>query len=328
MEEKKEVAEVATITAPGLTVRDLKSRVQLIQEVMRSVMKEGTHYGKIPGCPKPSLWKPGAEVLNMTFSIAVESLVENLSEADEKRYRVTCTAFSSAGVKLGSAVGECSSGEEKFKWRKPVCDQEWEESPVDRRREKWVKGYQGQPEKKIKQVRMESDDQANTILQMADKRAFVAVTRKVTAASDIFTQDIEDMEHIPEDGEATTTATPKPQPKKEAMDIAGFREITSKFAQKCRGCEGDIKVGDKAMYNQKIKGVYHPACLAPKEETPTLKAVTPAIIANLEKMAIASGTKLIDRIGSDGLQELDQIQPKYAEELLKEFAEIIDGKNQ
>lgn len=171
-----------------LTERDIRENVNLIQRVMKAVMKKDVHFGIIPGCPKPSLFKPGAEKIASTFRIAVTSDVQDLSTADEKRYRVTCTAYAVNGNKLGSSIGECSSSEEKYRWRRPVCDAEWESADSDRKREKWLRdGSQ------IKQIRTEPSDLANTILQMADKRAYVAVVRKVTAASDVFTQDIEDL---------------------------------------------------------------------------------------------------------------------------------------
>lgn len=171
-----------------LTERDIRENVNLIQRVMKAVMKRDVHFGIIPGCPKPSLFKPGAEKIASTFRIAVTSDVEDLSTSDEKRYRVTCTAYAVNGNKLGSSIGECSSSEEKYRWRRPVCDAEWESTEGDRRREKWLRDGT-----KIKQMRTEPSDLANTILQMADKRAYVAVVRKVTAASDVFTQDIEDL---------------------------------------------------------------------------------------------------------------------------------------
>ena len=113
------------------------------------------------------------------------------------------------------------------------------------------------------------------------------------------------------------------------MDIAGFKEITSKFDGFCQGCNEPVKQGDKVMYNPKLKGVYHKACLTPKEApVSSLKEVTPALIKNLEKMAEAAGKKLIDRIGLDGLESVDQISPKYAEELLAEFAKILDTRKE
>lgn len=185
--------EIITVksSTPTLTARQIRAQVNLIQEVLKEVMKEGTHFGVIPGCPKPSLFKPGAEKIAVTFRIAVTSEVEDLSTSDYKKYRVTCTAYAQDGTKLGSAVGTASSNETKYQWRKPVCDQEFEECDIDRKREKWINTKNGPI--KIKQIKTECDDLDNTILQMADKRAYVAVVRKVTAASDVFTQDIEDL---------------------------------------------------------------------------------------------------------------------------------------
>jgi hypothetical protein len=181
----------------ALTVEQIREQVNLIQKVMKSFMKEGVHFGKIPGCPKPSLWKPGAEKIATTFRISVgTSSVENLSTDDFVKFKVTATAM--YGDKfIGSSTGICSSNEEKYRWKKPTCSEEWDEYPEDRKREKWIKEHwkdgKKVPAQKIKQIRTEPADLENTILQMADKRAYVAVVRKVTAASDVFTQDIEDL---------------------------------------------------------------------------------------------------------------------------------------
>lgn len=203
---------LATIEGTPLSAASIRAQVNLIQEVMQSVMKEGTHYGTIPGTPKPSLWKPGAEKLLSTFRIAVDPRVEDLSTSDCIRYRVTAVARSmGSGVELGSAIGECSSDEEKYRWRGIVCQQEFDETPEDRRRSKWKKGKNNSTYQ-AKQVRTEPADIANTVLKMAAKRAEVAVTLRVTAASDIFTQDIEDLppELRPNEDEAPASV-PMPQ---------------------------------------------------------------------------------------------------------------------
>lgn len=172
----------------------IRAQVNLIQEVMKSVMKDGVHYGVIPGTPKPSLYKPGAEKILSTFHIAIEPIVEDLSTPDEAHYRVItrATAMGSATF-LGSGVGEASSAEEKYQWREVVCDEEWEATPEDRKRIKWKKGFGGKPAYSVRQVRTNVADIANTVLKMAKKRSQMDVTLTVTAASDVFAQDIEDL---------------------------------------------------------------------------------------------------------------------------------------
>lgn len=177
----------------AMTAVEMRAQVQRIQQVMRAVMKDGTHYGKIPGAgDKKSLFKPGAEVLCSTFRIAPTYRVEDLSSDDVVRYRVTCVGtHQTTGIVLGEGMGEASSNEEKYRWRAAVCDEEFDETPEDRRRLKWRRGQSGAYS--IKQVRTEPADIANTVLKMACKRAQVAMSLNVTAASDIFTQDLEDM---------------------------------------------------------------------------------------------------------------------------------------
>lgn len=173
------------------TAMDIRAHVNLIQEVMQAVMKKDTHYGIIPGCKKPSLWKPGAEVLFTTFHISVDQVVDDLSTPDEARFRVTARATSHGGIHLGSAVGEASSDEEKYKWREIICQEEYDATPENRRRDKWKNGRQGPY--MVQQLRTNIADCRNTVVKMAAKRASVALALQVTAASDIFTQDIQDL---------------------------------------------------------------------------------------------------------------------------------------
>lgn len=177
-----------------LTAANIRAQVNLVQEVMKAVMKEGTHFGTIPGTPKPSLWKPGAEVLAATFRIAVSYRIEDLSTSDIVRYRVTAVGVhQTTGIVMGEGMGECSSGEAKYKWRKATNRKEFDATTEDRRRVQYGYNKNERKEFEILQVRTEAADLANTVLKMACKRAQVAMTLNVTAASDIFTQDIEDL---------------------------------------------------------------------------------------------------------------------------------------
>ena len=180
------------------SIGEIKDGIQSLQKVMKEVMKEDIHYGVVPGCgKKPALLKPGAEKIMATFRIAPIFDIEDLSTEDEARFRViTKGTYSPTGNFLGQGVGECSSNEEKFKWRASVCNEEFEATPEARRRIKWKKGWNG-PATSIKQVRDSHTDKANTVLKMAKKRSCIDMVLTVTAASDIFAQDI-DENHVPE----------------------------------------------------------------------------------------------------------------------------------
>lgn len=189
---RRESAGLVAAEAHRFSAAEIRERVNLVQEVMRAVMKEGVHYGKIPGTPKPTLYKPGAEVLCVAFRIAPSYRVEDLSSDGVARFRVTCVGTHQvSGTVLGEGLGECSSAEEKYKWRKAICAEEFELTLDTMRRLKFGKGDRGIY--KVTQIRTEAADQANTVLKMACKRAKVAMTLDVTAASDMFTQDIEDL---------------------------------------------------------------------------------------------------------------------------------------
>ena len=224
-----------TLTAP-----QVRAQVQLVQQVMDSVMKEGTHYGTIPGTDKPSLLKAGCEVLMTTFRIAVEPRIEDLSTADEIRYRVHCTGtHQTTGTVMGTGIGECSSNEEKYKWKRSN-DREFDNTAEDRRRIKYAYNRQKREEYEIKQVRTEPADVANTILKMAKKRALVDFTLTALAASDCFAQDLEDIpEEIRDNGEQERKVVQQPKAKSEAKAPAGDPDKRLE--------PGQVKVVQKAL---------------------------------------------------------------------------------
>jgi hypothetical protein len=178
----------------SLATSEVIARAKQIREVMESVMKKDVHYGVIPGTQKPTMYQPGADVLAVTFRIAPKiGRLEDLSSDDDVRYRITVQGFHQiSGEMLAEGVGECSSNEEKYRWRKPVCDEEWKETAEDRRREKWARGQGGKTYKQ-KQIRTSPADVANTVLKMAVKRGKIAMILNATAASDVFAQDLEDL---------------------------------------------------------------------------------------------------------------------------------------
>lgn len=221
-----DVAVVERQQGGALSAVQIRDRVNLIQQVMRSVMKEGVHYGTLPGIDKPALLKPGAELLCMTFQIAPSYFVQDLSGPDEIRYAVSCKGtHQQTGVELGEGIGECSSNEEKYKWKK-AYNREFDATPEARRRVKYGYNKQKQQEYEIKQIRTEPADVANTIRKMGAKRAQVAMTLTVLAAGDMFNQDLEEMspelrESLTEGEQKKTVKEPKAKAKPEAKAEPG-----------------------------------------------------------------------------------------------------------
>lgn len=182
--------------APMLTRDQVLKNRDTVRQVMSGVMVKGKHYGVIPGTgDKPNLLKPGAEVLLSTFRISTTLAVEDMSDEDEIRYRVVVKGMHGpSGVDLGEGIGECSSNESKYKWRKASCQQEWDEADRDRRRVKWSTPSGGGEAYAVLQVRTEPADMANTVLKMAKKRALIDFTLTALAVSDMFSQDLEELE--------------------------------------------------------------------------------------------------------------------------------------
>lgn len=209
-----EVVAAGQTELSAMSVDNLVRQVVLIQEVMKSVMQDGQHYGVIPGTPKPSLYKPGAEKLGMVFRMAPRftTTMRDLGRF-HREYEVVCELSGiNNGIFLGSGVGSANTMEAKYRYRKAEqkCPKCGKETIIKGKKEYgggWLcyakKGGCGAKFKdgdttieNQNMGRVEHDNPAdyfNTILKMAKKRAFVDAILTATAASDIFTQDVEDM---------------------------------------------------------------------------------------------------------------------------------------
>ena len=175
----------------------LKARIQAIQQLMNDVLKKDVDYGIVPGMPKgtkPCLFKAGSEQILAMFRIAVDPVVEDLSTDDCFRYRVTTRLTDvRTGEFLGAGVGEASTNETKYKWKRVYSVKEFENTPADRRKEKFsqYRDDHGQWVDRVDMlVRQEPADLANTVLKMAKKRSQVDGTLTVTGASSMFDQDL------------------------------------------------------------------------------------------------------------------------------------------
>jgi len=220
--------EPLALETAAMSVEGIKAQVALIQNVMADVMQEGEHYGTIPGCDKPSLLQPGAEKLGLTFRLAPEFSIETSDLGKGHReHRVTCSlTHIPTGQRIGQGVGSCSTMESKYRYRN---DSDFEVTgdpiPKDAKERKREYRKQGFGMRKVESVwewvrykeerKVENPDIAdtyNTVLKMAKKRAHVDAIKSATAASDIFTQDVEDMD-LPAPAEAPA---PKREPRKAA----------------------------------------------------------------------------------------------------------------
>lgn len=187
---------VAASTPRGIVELATSSAVihKLIKAIMVGPSEKnplGVHYGKIPGTPKPTLYKAGAEKILATFRIATDFEVTDLSTDDCIRYRVKVIGVLPSGEIIGYGIGECSTDEEKYRWKKPACDDEWHAADATMRREKFS-AYNGKTQK-TKQIRTNPADLGNTVLKMAKKRGMIDMVLTSTAASDVFDQDLEDL---------------------------------------------------------------------------------------------------------------------------------------
>lgn len=298
--------------AGRMAVADIISHVATVQEVMRAVMKPEVHYGKIPGAgDKPTLLKAGAEVLCMVFRIADSYQVEDLSTSDCIRYRVTCIGtHQTTGIVMGAGLGEASSNEEKYKWRKAVCTEEWQETPANLRRVKHARGKGGSTYK-VEQIRTEPADIANTVLKMANKRAKMAMVLNVTAASDCFAQDLEDMDealrdHLARHPDEAPAAAQEPQTPPTWPD-----DVFAKQLPKFRKAIADGKRADEIIAWAETKGALTDAQKAeirkPAQPTsaPTYAQVAHAITSAADRDALKAAEKLIESIAD--AQQRDEL---------------------
>ena len=218
-----------------LSVQDVRAQVNLIQHIMQEVMKRDEHYGVIPGTgTKPSLLKAGAEKLCLTFRLDPQYEIEQKQEGQHLTITSKCTLYHiPTGQRYGSGMGSCSTRESKYAYRTasrkcPACQAEsiikGKDFKNDGKPTGWIcfakKGgcgtkfldgdsqIEGQAIGRI--ANEDLADQYNTVLKMANKRSLVAAVLNTTAASDIFTQDIEDM---PAAQERDITPKSDPRPK-------------------------------------------------------------------------------------------------------------------
>lgn len=136
------------------------------QQLVRSQFKQNHDFGVIPGTGnKPTMLKPGAEKIVMLLGLTSEyEIVESTRDFEKGffQYQIKCKLLKN-GVIVTEGMGAANTKERKY-------------------------------------VRQDPFSVDNTVLKMAKKRALVDAALLVGSLSDIFTQDMEDMDLA---GEAT-----------------------------------------------------------------------------------------------------------------------------
>lgn len=233
--------QVATLDSMTLGYETILKRKHVVQDVMAHIMKTDVHFGKVPGCgDKPTLLKPGAEAISSTFQLSPKYTISKTELAGGHReYEIVCDLYALNGNFVGSGVGSATTMEGKYRFRKAeqVCPECGKNTIIKGKKEYgggWLcyknkggcgaKFPDGDPQIENQGMgRVEHDNPAdyyNTVLKMAKKRAFVDAILTTTGASDIFTQDIEDMPEVMP-GARQDAASEVPPASKQAQKPAG-----------------------------------------------------------------------------------------------------------
>lgn len=255
MNSDKALTVLTTQAVAGLgemSVQAVVDRKRKIVEVMEAVMKDGEHYGKIPGCgPKPTLLKAGAEVLAMTFGFSPTFKIERTDLPNGHReYHVVCTLTHIAtGAIVSEGVGCGSTMESKHRWRggSRLCPECGKATIIKGKAEfgggwlcfakkggcgaKWKEGDAAIEDQTTDRVENpDPADQYNTVLKIAKKRAQVDCTLTACGASDLLAQDLEDLPP------GSPTPSPMPPPNEEAAQPSAEHRPPPGLAERFDAC--------------------------------------------------------------------------------------------
>lgn len=166
----------------------------------KDILKKDLDYGVIPGVNKPTLFKPGAEKLRFVYGLGVE-MVQTASNEDADRKYMDYTYKATIKAKNGQVIAECegnaNSYESKWRYSWKIANKNPSKEEADKLKAqklgKWTKGKDGNWMWLERQENEDIMGLKNTLMKMAQKRAFVGAILLATGASEFFTQDVEDM---------------------------------------------------------------------------------------------------------------------------------------
>lgn len=184
------------------TVIATMQKIATLQAVIQKTLRSGHDFGIIPGTNKPTMFKPGGEKICMMFGLTPNydfmDKTENYKDGFFA-YNVRCTLYKNEQA-VSQGVGSCNSWEKKYRY----INSDTMPEGVDPSTVKSFTNNYGQTKYKIDNP--DPCDLVNTILKMAKKRAFIDAVLQVASLSEVFTQDLEDMQdYIQQEQQASTS---------------------------------------------------------------------------------------------------------------------------
>lgn len=167
-------------------VQDTMQKITQFQKVIQSTLHQNHDFGIVPGTDKPTLLKPGAEKILMMMGLRSEfEIVDSTRDFEVGffQYQVRCKLFK-GDILITEGLGACNTREKKY-------------------------------------INQDSYTLDNTVLKMAKKRALIDATLLVASLSDIFTQDLEDMD----------LSGQVPVKKQKTLDISNPKDIILTFGK-------------------------------------------------------------------------------------------------
>jgi len=246
--------EVFSLPDPDKFKHDMEA-IKRFQHIAQETMIPEQDYGVIPGTTKPTLLKPGAEKITKVMGLAdVYEILDRQEDWNKPffRYIIKCKLISpKLECVISEGMGECNSMEAKYRFRDaqrkcPSCGAE----AIIKGKEQYGGGWLCFKKKGGCGATFKDDDPAiinqevgkvenedifslvNTILKMAEKRALVDAALHAGRLSNIFTQDIED---IQENTQKKTKIEEPPQDKKprpqseKAKSLADCKTVVDVF---------------------------------------------------------------------------------------------------
>jgi hypothetical protein len=240
---------------PVMNLQVAKQRLKEFQEFVRGYLKEDEDYGTIPGTKKPTLFKPGADKLCELYGLSDSYEIMSSTVDWDKGlfdYEVRCILTSRRDDKaVSTGLGSCSSFESRYRWRDSTrkCPRCGKETIIKGKAEFAKKDGPGFSEggwlcfakkggcgakfpdaadeivgQTIGRVpNPDISDIKNTIIKIAKKRSKVDACLAATRSSGIFTQDLEDLTHAPDDGVQDDLATMREGAKNKGHGNEGFQ---------------------------------------------------------------------------------------------------------